>query len=183
MRLHIFTEGIDDTKFFKNFIEACLKQYSKFQYFEYSEMPDIEVENAIRTANEQNIDYIFVADFDFRDKNLKNIEDKISEIKFKWSILDEKNIFIVLNEIESWYLAGYSDKFCSGKTHLNKEIMIKTCIDTQVITKEFFKHASTKSHRNLINYLIRKKSNFDFTEARNRNKSFQRFHDKYCNTK
>ena len=179
MRLHIFTEGIDDTKFFKNFIEGCLTSYSTFQYFEYSEMPDIQIVNAIKTTIEQNIDYIFIADFDFRDENKMNIQDKINEIKSKWRILNKDNVFIILNEIESWYLAGYNDKFCNGRTHLNG-IKIKTCIDTQVVTKEFFKHASTKSHRNLINYLIRKKVNFDYSEAQKRNKSFNRFHDKYC---
>lgn len=178
MRLHIFTEGIDDTKFFKKFIECCLTNYDKFQYFEYSEMPDNQVISAIKTVIEQeNTDLILVGDFDFRDKNKFNIEDKKKELVAKWKLPNSDNIFIAINEIESWYLAGFNDRFCKGNHNTNRT-KIKNSIDTQLITKEFFQHSSNKSQRNLINYLLRKNRYYDYNEAKKRNNSFKRFFNK-----
>ncbi len=177
MTLHIFVEGKDETLFFQNFIERCFSKYDTFQYFEYIEMPDEKVYEALKTVIEQKNDFIFLGDFDFRDENRLNLDDKKKEIIKKWRLhSNKKNIHIVLNEIESWYLAGFDNKFCKGNSQINRT-KIKNCIDTQIITKEFFKHASTKSHRQLITYLTgkRKQQHYNYAEAIKRNKSFERF--------
>ena len=86
MRLHVFVEGIDDENFFKHFIERCLKQYNIFKYSRYKDLPKEQILIEIKTALEEQIDYIFLGDFDFRDKNRLNIKDKETEITKEWKI-------------------------------------------------------------------------------------------------
>ena len=179
--LILFVEGKDDTLFFKHFIEQCFPQYDKFEYIEYAEMPKAKIVQELQGTVEEEKDFIFLADFDFRDGNPFNIKDKETELIKKWN-LNALNgrVYIIVNEIESWFLAGFDEKFCSGNYQINRT-KIKNCIDTQLVTKEFFQHASTKSHRQLMSYLVetRKKKYFNYEKAKERNKSFARFVEKF----
>lgn len=179
--LYIFVEGPDDEKFINAFIrdKKCLaNKYKTIKCIKYSEkMTPTKVNKFISTIINQ--DYIFLADADFQNKKNKTncFPSKKKELAKKYTSLDEDKIWIVIEEIESWFLAGFDEAFCIDK----KLTFYK---NTEKVTKEIFdkidkKKGNKKTHNQLIDFLIRKKANFSFTEVKTRNESLTRFYNHF----
>ena len=85
--------------------------------------------------------------------------------------------FVVVQEIESWYLAGFNEAFCTK----NK---LKFYPNTEKANKSTFvqiaKQLSTSPLR-LRDKLIQNRSSFSIKEAKVRNESFRKFFEKVAN--
>jgi hypothetical protein len=177
--LYIFVEGPNDEKFIEAFIQGkkCLSEkYKKITCWLYSKKNSRKINNFIDSLIKTKQDYIFLADADF--KNDPSCFPSIKkELAKKYTSLDEDKIWIVIEEIESWFLAGFDQAFCIDK----KLAFYK---NTEKVTKEIFdkiakKKGNKKTHNQLIDFLIRKKADFSFTEVKNRNESLTRFHNHF----
>ena len=123
----IFVEGATDNLFINKIFNEKLSLLGKnYSIVEYSNMEKKKIKNYIRSINSTpNFDYIFITDQDGR-------KNKVEKILKEFPFLDKDKIFISIYEIESWIIAGISDK-------LLKKYKVKPILyDTSTITKEIF---------------------------------------------
>ncbi|MHA1294014.1 MAG: hypothetical protein ACTSQJ_15285 [Promethearchaeota archaeon] len=108
-QLFLLLEGDDDERFFKHIlIEKLKKKYTEVKIWKYSKKTHIQRKRFIDTINRVEYwDYLCFRDFD-SNKCITNKKDKIIA---KFNRIDRKKIFIVREEIESWYLAGVDNNF------------------------------------------------------------------------
>lgn len=111
-----------------------------------------------------NADYIFAHDID----NTVSTTNKKIEIKHMLKNIDEDKIFIVIKEIESWYLAGLSNEKC-------KILKIPIVNNTDEITKESFNSMMPDNFDSRIAFMIEILKNFSIKIAIRKNKSFKYF--------
>jgi hypothetical protein len=168
MVLYVFVEGPDDMNFFKKFLENRFPKYSKFEYIQYAQLSLSTLEQIVTTIKSESIDHIYLCDLDFANRGI-DFKVKVDEVSTSTKI-DKKFIHVVIEEIESWYLAGFNKRFCSKCPE-----KVYFFEDTQLVTKQSFKSSCRWSSKILLNYLLSNNEQFDFAEARNRNKSFDRF--------
>ena len=170
--LYIFVEGDDDERFFqeiliprlqeKNNDIKIIKYAQKSKKFEY-------LEKFIRSV--QSIgDYIYVTDIN----NSRCVTAKKQEIQNKLRNIDINKILVVIKEIESWYLAGLDNKSL-------KTLGIKKKIpnNTETITKEQFYSLIPKKFSSRIDFMREVLKNFSIEIAKQKNKSFRFFIEKY----
>ena len=169
--LFVFVEGKEDLIFVKKVLYNLFIQHSiNIIPIPYQKTRNHDVKNLIKTAK-ANQDYVLLSDLDShtyscitsrKDQRIKELDGEITYDK----------IIIVVEELESWCLAG-----------------IDTCIEeysefevpetTDDITKEDFDKilSNTSFNKNkLINFLS---FNFNSDLAIKRNKSFKYFLEKY----
>ncbi len=169
--LYIFVEGPDDVRFFNGIVK---KEFEKklnvtIKIHQYSKKTKKYISKFIKSINSMKSDYIFAEDYNnahcFTEK-----KDKIIQI---FKNVDRNKILIVKKEIESWYLAGLNDTFCK----MNK---LKSFKNTDNITKEQFNRRIPKRYNNSdIDFMIEIISSFNIRLAKQKNKSFQYFFEKY----
>ena len=129
--LYIFLEGDDDERYFKSIIAPLLKRkYDKIIFYTYRNKSKEKVMGFIKSINSvSSSDYIFIADIDlFKNEDLK--KRNLIDI---YGNLDVKKVFIVIKEIEAWYLAGLDNDYI-----LKHNISVKN--DTNNIVKESFEN-------------------------------------------
>lgn len=177
--LYIFVEGPDDEKFIKTFIlgKECLKEYYKtINCVCYSKgWTANKIKKYIRDVIvAQGHDYIFLADADFEGE-IDCFPLRKEKLVETYELPDINRVWIVIKEIESWFLAGFDEAFCKKEKLEFKQ-------NTESVTKEIFDKidkTKKKSHIQLIDFLIKKSSDFSFVEVTKRNKSLARFHDHF----
>ncbi|NUU95801.1 hypothetical protein XO10_05830 [Marinitoga sp. 1135] len=164
-QLFVFVEGNDDERFFEFIIKPKLSnRYDLVQIIKYSEEKKEKIDNYISSIKQMKADYIFTNDID----NVCSIKNKKNEIKTKWKNIDEEKIFIVIKEIESWYLAGLSDEKC-------KLLKIRIVKNTDEITKEEFNNIISNKFESRIAFMVEILKNFSIEIAIQKNKSFKYF--------
>lgn len=182
--LFIFVEGQDDEQFVNAFIrdnKCLLKKYKTIRCIPYAEgMTPTKINKSITSIKKSGHDYIFLGDADF-DSKINCFPEKKRDLKKKYNLPDENRIWIVIQAIESWFLAGFDKLYC-------KKEKIKFIPNTERIKKEdFIKIARTKygnkktSPAQLKNLLKRHKAHFSFKQVvdRNRNQSLARFYNHF----
>ena len=92
--------------------------------------------------------------------------------KIKSRLIEDDNIFVVIKEIESWYLAG-----------LDKETLKKLGISysekrTDLLTKERFDQLMSNKYVSRIDFMQEILENFQVETAKQKNKSFNYFFKK-----
>ncbi|WIW27620.1 hypothetical protein [Bacillus inaquosorum] len=102
--LLIFVEGYYDKTFFKNIIQPLLyKNYNEIKIIEYSKPNDLFIDSYIKSTKRTDyIDYIFTVDLD----ECSSIDDKITEVIKKYKNVEKEKVYVVIKEIEGWFLAG-----------------------------------------------------------------------------
>ena len=109
-----------------------------------------------------NADYLFFGDID----NFPCITEKKSRIIEKFGErLDINKIYIVIKEIESWYLAGLDD------AKLRKLNINETIDNTNNITKEDFERLMP-NRASKIDFMQRIIELYDIDTAKTKNESF-----------
>ncbi|NUV00458.1 hypothetical protein XO12_10285 [Marinitoga sp. 1154] len=167
-QLYIFVEGEDDKRFFDNIIKLELSgKYDSINIIRYAKMKKEKVNNFIISIKKMNADYIFAHDID----NTVSTTSKKIEIKHMLKNIDEDKIFIVIKEIESWYLAGLSNEKC-------KILKIPIVKNTDEITKESFNNMISDRFDSRITFMIEILKNFSIKIAIQKNKSFKYFIEK-----
>lgn len=166
-QLYIFVEGEDDERFFDKIIRFKLSsKYNSINIIKYAKMKKDKVNNFIISIKKMNADYIFAHDID----NTVSTTSKKSEIKHMLKNIDEDKIFIVIKEIESWYLAGLNNEKC-------QMLKIPIIKNTDEITKESFNSIIPDNFDSRIAFMIEILKNFSIKVAIQKNKSFKYFID------
>ena len=168
IKLRILIEGNDDQRFIDNVIRPYItKNYpSMILTIKYAEDKKINVDKTIQELDAKNHKYILLGDYDSSDKfiTLKK-EELISECNH----LNKNVIFIVKDEIESWFLSGMNTDL-----EIFDEFNIPD--DTEGITKEMFNEMMNNSHFNSrIDLMIEISKSYDYDLATKRNNSFKYF--------
>jgi hypothetical protein len=169
-RLWVLIEGEQDERFFKKILHKQFrKKYKYVHYWPYAEEKPELFEGMISSCIDENIDYIITGDCDSDDPNTH--VDKLYERSNK--IVNKSNIFIIIKEIESWYLSGLSeDKI--------KLMEFKESFDnTNDLTKQDFENMKPKKYKSFYYYITTILSYFDHNIAINKNNSFKQFIEKY----
>lgn len=171
MLLIIFVEGNDDERFFERIVVPVLKKkFDSVKLVKYAQMKKERLENYIRSITSAGWDYIYVTDMD----DSPCITAKKQQIQNYLPNIDPKRIVVVIREIESWYLAGLNkDKSRDLKI---KERKLK---NTENITKEQFNRLIPEKYSR-INFMIELLENFSIETAKQKNRSFKYFVEKFC---
>ena len=167
--LYIFVEGPDDARFVKQVLMPVLsKQYNHIQVQEYAEEKPEKIDGFIKSIDSLGGSYILLCDMD------RNpcVTHKIQKTLEKYKRLDgRKGVFVVIKEIESWYLAGLDD-------NASDELKIKKLSNTNDITKEQFNSMKPGGFRSRIDFMMEVLKRFSIDQARNKNESFDYFMSK-----
>lgn len=158
--LFIFVEGQTDETFLSTFYGVST---DAVRYIQYSGLKNDKVNSFISSISKMpDCDYMFFADCDGLTIE-ETKEKKLSEYE-----LSEDHFFAVQYEIESWYYAGVSEKWClkSKLKHFQS--------DTNFLTKEQFISKLNKASDKLY-IMAQMLSVYDSSLACDRNNSFRYF--------
>ncbi|WAM34000.1 hypothetical protein [Caldicellulosiruptor morganii] len=174
--IYVLVEGIDDERFFERILKPMLSsKYSFIHIIKYSgdefKSPKSlqKYSNYIRAFAESNNDYIFITDID----DSPCVTHKKEQIAKLMKNINKEKVVIVKKEIESWYLAGAEDNFCS-KFGIS-EFQIG---NTEKLSKEDFNKFIPRNF-DRTDFMIELTKNFSIEKAKNRNASFKYFMEKY----
>jgi hypothetical protein len=181
MILYLFVEGEWDRIFFETFLcDYLLNKYplafDDIKCIEYSESLSARSQfRALVKRNEAN--FLLCPDLDAQYDDSKRIT-KIrklatEEFKVEYETIKDK-AFVIVQEIESWYLAGFKQSFCEKKR-------IKFYPNTAITNKTTFENIADKINippSRLRDILVSNKNLYFIEEAKERNESFSKFLEK-----
>jgi len=159
---YIFVEGPDDTRFVKRVLVKTFSDYTHIQVQEYSQEKPEKIDRFIKSIKSLGGEYLFLCDMD------RNpcVTQKVQKILEKYKRLENrKGVFVVIKEIESWYLAGISadDSKSLGLDNLE-------CTDD--ITKEVFNEMMPNRFDSRVDFMQEILKSFSINVAANKNASF-----------
>lgn len=106
-RLFLWVEGQDDRRFFERIMKPLfLTCYESVDIIEYSRRPKEYVEKYITSIKAMRADYLVVCDFD-RATCVTACKERTLG---RFPGVDIERFIVVVQEIESWYLAGIESK-------------------------------------------------------------------------
>jgi hypothetical protein len=168
-RLFIFLEGSDDVRFFETIIKPRFEHaYASVELITYACTKSVKVDRFIRGINAMHHDYIVVTDIDLE----KSVNAKKNIIMSRFSEAEYQCIMVIIQEIESWYLAGIDDNSA-------KSIGIHPHKQTDFVTKEHFIRWIPRYYPSKIAFMIEILKHFTLTVAVEKNKSFRFFIEHY----
>ena len=155
--IYIFVEGNDDN----NLIDEIIKGKDGFKVIQYAEKKKEKIEGLIRSFDKMGEEYIFLADLDEKDEEIRK-----GEMKKKYSNIKCEKIYFSIQEIEAWYLAGISDN--NKRKYRVKDTML---LNTENITKEKFEKLFNNRRETLLQIKLNILADFNFEKAKSRNNS------------
>lgn len=171
--LHVLVEGDNDESFVDSVITPWLVMNNKYNDvipFKYANRKKEVIENYINTINQKGEDVICLTD----STHAPCISGRLDQlINYEIGAFNRAMIFVVVKEIEGWYLAGFDSGDC-------RRICIRYMEKTDQIKKEDFNEIIAKSKyrpRAACRYEMLR--NFDLQLASTRNKSFYRIFDRF----
>jgi hypothetical protein len=168
-RLFIFVEGSDDIRFFETIIKPRFEHlFDSVELITFACTKSVKVDRFIRGINAMNHSYIIVTDIDFE----KSVAAKKSIILSRFSEAGYQHIMVIIQEIESWYLAGIDDNGA-------KALGIHVPARTDSVTKEHFIGLIPRYYPSKIVFMIEILKHFSLSVAVEKNKSFRFFMDHY----
>ncbi|HUU76361.1 MAG TPA: hypothetical protein VMW63_09800 [Methanoregulaceae archaeon] len=168
-RLFIFIEGNDDERFFKRIVRPLLEsRYQSIELIMYACMKSVRVCRFIKGISSMGHDFILVADIDQE----PGVKAKKKAIRNRFCNVDEADIVVIIEEIESWYLAGVDDRSA-------RKLGIRPPRNTDRTTKEDFNRKIPRHYTSRVAYLIDILDVFSINIAKEKNRSFRYFVSKY----
>jgi hypothetical protein len=169
--LFVLVEGDADLRFFEQvMIPIMSSKHPNIEVRKYAEMKKKVLRGLVKSLPLMKAEYIFVADID----NYPCIRKRKTSILRKYGkVIDPDRIAVVVKEIESWYLCGLDNDYCttlrSKKSltrteHISKEDFI-TLIPKGVVKPEFIEQLFSK---------------FKLDVGKAKNRSFKHFLDNWC---
>ena len=156
--LFVFVEGSDDERFFRHYYSD-----STVKIVQYAHMSNKDLTAYLNSINAmQESDYIIITDSDGAE-----IEAKRKKFIEKHPCCEATKVFVSKREIESWYLAGFSQ----GNAEKYK---VKFIYCTDDISKEKFRSMVPKDF-NPVSFQVEILKSFDTVLATMRNRSFNIF--------
>lgn len=148
--LYVFLEGPDDERFFNAVIRPLLAaEIDFFKIIMYSTKTSSVIQSILKTVKAQtNLKYLFFCDHDTQGDSSLCITKRKEKICEKYGQQPElTRIFVVREEVESWYLAGI--------TAVNKQkFKLPTFTTTDHITKEDFLAMMPKQFTSSNDFMI-----------------------------
>jgi hypothetical protein len=168
-RLFIFVEGSDDVRFFETIIKPRFEHiYESVELITFACTKSVKVDRFIRGINAMQHSYIIVTDIDFE----KSVPAKKNIILSRFSEADYQHIMVIIQEIESWYLAGIDGPGA-------KALGIHAPARTDFVTKELFIGWIPRYYPSKIAFMIEVLKHFSLSVAVEKNKSFRFFIEHY----
>ena len=165
--IYVFLEGQDDVEFYEAIFSRQIKRKGILDHkIPYSNKPVRDVNRLLKAVKTwEKCEYIFFADFN----SSECYQMKKARLMGSYPNLESGNIIIVKREIESWYLAGVSDRIA-------KDMGLFGIEDTSEITKKEFRRRLKGQKEYVIkgeilaayNTHVAKKRNASFLYACNR---------------
>lgn len=168
-RVDVFLEGPDDTRFFDAILRPILEsKYDYVQAWQYAGEKREKTKNYLRAVKAMKADCLFL-----RDINASPCVSAKKEVIRKTypKVIEPSNVFIVVLEIESWYVAGLDNSNC-------KELGIRLSARTDQIGKEQFNRLIPKKFDSRIDFMIEVLKIFSLETAKRKNRSFNYFMSK-----
>lgn len=164
-RLFIFVEGSDDVRFFETIIKPRFEHaFESVELITFACTKSVKVDRFIRGINAMHHSYIIVTDIDME----TSVHAKKMIILSRFTEADYRNIMVIIQEIESWYLAGIDD---TGA----KALGIHAPARTDFVTKEHFIRWIPRYYPSKIAFMIEILKHFSLSVAVEKNKSFRFF--------
>jgi hypothetical protein len=168
-RLFIFVEGSDDHRFFSRVIVPLLEgEYASVELVTYASMKSVKVCRFVRSITAMDHDFILCADIDQE----RNVKAKKAVLKSRFCVLSNDHIVVIIQEIESWYLAGLDDK-------AQKHLSLRSYRSTNHITKEIFNRMIPRSYTSRIAFMADVLDLFSIDRALEKNRSFRYFFTRF----
>lgn len=170
-RLAILIEGNRDEDFIKWIVKPIMigaSKYSDISTYKFARMPKHINESYVETVLDMKGDILCLTDITGfqrkKDKKKQVQQDHIGNI-------GNDKVVIVIREIESWYLAGVNSSCC-------RRLRIDHYHMTDSIDKEKFHEIIAKSKfKPRVACCLEILRNYDITLAKQRNRSFNCFHE------
>ena len=167
--LYIWVEGDDDERFFNKILfPKFQKKYDAVRIIKYAMMKKEKVNSFVESIKSMGADYIYLTDIN----DSPCITAKKEETRSKHENIDNDQIIVVAEEIESWYLAGLDNKVC-------KQLKIDNFANTDNVAKEEFNVLIPKKFTSRIDFMSEILKNFSIEIAKQKNNSFQYLVEKY----
>lgn len=164
-RLFILVEGNDDERFFKRIIVPLfLSRYDSVELIMYAGMKSEKVCRFTRSITSLHNDLILVADID----QAPNVWVKKEILKQRFCTVDTDQIFVIIQEIESWYLAGLDDP-------ASKRLGLRPLHSTNHVTKEIFNKKIPRAYSSRLPFMFDILNNYSIPAAKEKNRSFRHF--------
>lgn len=162
-KYYFFIEGDSDGTFFEKLIFSVLKIPNKgnFSFIKYARRKKSEIDGIIKSLSESNYNYFFFADFD-SGPCISSIKEKQ---KSTFPSVEEDKIFVVIREIESWYLAGLDEKHST-------EIGVENFEKTDQISKGKFEEIKPSKFISNKDFQLEILKRFSVETAKEKNSSF-----------
>jgi hypothetical protein len=96
------------------------------------------------------------------------VKAKKAVLKSRFCALSDDRIIVIIQEIESWYLAGLDDAS-------QKQLSLRHYTTTNHITKEIFNRMVPSFYKSRIAFMIEILEHFSVAVAKERNRSFMYF--------
>ena len=168
-RLFILVEGEDDVRFFGRIVKPLfVGRYDSVEIVPYASIKREKVSRFIKRIRLMHNDYIFVSDIDAE----RSVADKKQILFYRYSEVEGKSIIIVIQEIESWYLAGLPD-------HTSRKLGMEPFQSTDSITKEDFNRMIPRKFSSRIDFMFEILKFFSLSDATIKNQSFSFFVHRY----
>jgi hypothetical protein len=165
-RAYVLLEGDRDADFFNSILYQLFKK--KFRIIEEWKYSQEEIEDTRKFINKaKKGTCIFLHDFD-KSNCFTEVKKVVKDL---WAELDETEIHIVKDEIESWYLAGISIKSSKKMGITNQHL------NTENISKGDFLNLKPRGMTKTVFYETFLMS-YDLEKAKDRNLSLKRFIEK-----
>lgn len=168
-RLFIWVEGPDDVRFFNEIIKPIFdKRYDWVEVRAYAKQRSDYVIKFVKSIKAMKADYFFVADIN----SVPCITKRKQKLHKIFKNVDEDRILVIVQEIESWYLAGL-DEASSEKLRLP---IFKT---TNSFTKERFDGLIPEKFDSRIDFMLEILKHFSLEIAKQKNDSLKYFIEKH----
>ena len=152
-------------RFFETIIKPRFEHaFDSVELITFACTKSVKVDRFIRGINAMHHSYIIVTDIDFE----KSVNDKKITILSRFSEADYRKIMVIIQEIESWYLAGIDDANA-------KALGIHAPARTDFVTKEHFIKWIPRYYPSKIAFMIEVLKHFSLSVAVEKNKSFRFF--------
>jgi len=166
--LYFLVEGNDDERFFERIVKPKFEEkYHTVKLWKYAQVENTKVDNFLKSIKAMGAEYIFVVDIN----SAPCVKSKKQEILEKFRNVDIDRIIVVIKEIESWYLAGL-DTASSTKLKISYE-------PTNNISKEQFNDLIPKKFDSRTDFMMEILKSYSIETAKQKNKSFKYFIEKY----
>jgi hypothetical protein len=168
-RLFILVEGNDDERFFSRIIKPLFSDlYPSIEIVMFACMKNEKVYRYVQSIIEMGNDFILCADIDQEE----SVRAKKKVLNERYGLFENDHIVIIIREIESWYLAGLDER-------AQHRLGIRQFGSTNHITKEIFNGMIPRHYTSRIAFMGDIIAFFSPLAARERNRSFAYFCQKY----